>query len=152
MANTYSQIYLQFVFAVKYRAALIPGEHREEIERYICGIVSNRHARVIAIYCRPDHIHILVTIRPTESIPDLVREIKSSSSKFINMKSWMKRKFHWQVGYGVFSYGKSQLDIVSRYIANQQQHHERTSFQTEYLGLLKKFEIDFDAKYLFEFW
>jgi len=152
MANTYSQIYLQFVFAVKFRAAVIAEQYRVEVEKYISGIVSNRNGGVLAIYCRPDHIHILVNIRPTESIPDLVREIKSSSTAFINTKRWTKCKFQWQAGYGVFSYGRSQLDIVARYIANQHQHHERSSFRTEYLGLLKKFEIDFKPKYLFDFW
>ena len=149
MPNTYSQIYIQIVFAVKGRQNLIKPKNREELQKYIGGIVQNRNQKLLAIYAMPDHIHILVGISPVITISDFVRDIKSGSSKFINDNNWTVGKFHWQEGYGAFSYSKSQIDNVIQYILNQEEHHKRKSFREEYIDFLQKFEIEYDEKYLF---
>ena len=151
MPNTYSQIYLQFVFAVKHRQSLIPKEHKEELHKYITGIVQNRKAKMIAVHCMPDHIHLFVGFKPVMSISDFVKEVKVASNEFINEKPWMKQKFNWQEGYGVFSYGHSQIDAVAKYVLNQEVHHQTKTFREEYLEFLQKFVIPYDEKYLFEF-
>ena len=150
MANTYSQIYIHIVFAVQGRYNLIPKTIREELHKYITGIVQNRNQKVLAIFCMPDHTHMLVGMKPDISISDLTRDVKAISSKFINDNIFVKGKFNWQVGFGAFSYSKSQIDSVIKYILNQEQHHKRKSFKEEYLGLLEKFGIEYDEKYLFE--
>lgn len=150
MANTYSQIYIHIVFAVKERKNLIFENHREELQKYISGIVGNRDQKLIAIYCMPDHVHILVGIKPVISIADLVRDIKAGSSKFISEQKWVKGKFQWQEGYGAFSYSHSQLDAVIHYINNQEEHHKKRGFREEYVEFLKKFNVDYDEKYLFK--
>lgn len=150
MANTYTQIYIQIVFAVKGRQNLIIKENREELHKFITGIVSNRGQKLFAVFAMPDHVHILVSVGPTISISDLVRDIKAGSSKFINEKKWMNEKFNWQEGYGAFSYSKSGVDTVVKYILNQEEHHKNKSFKNEYLDFLEKFEIEYDSKYLFE--
>ncbi len=150
MANTFTQIYIQIVFAVKGRQNLISKENREELHKFISGIVTNRNQKLFAVFAMPDHIHILVSISPTVLISDLVRDIKAGSSKFINEKGWMNGKFNWQEGYGAFSYSKSSIDSVVKYILNQEQHHKKKTFKEEYLDLLQKFEIQYDPKYLFE--
>ena len=150
MPNTYSQIYLQFVFAVKHRQSLIPKEHKEELHKYITGIVQNRKAKMIAVHCMPDHTHLFVGFKPVMSISDFVKEVKVASNEFINDKSWMKQKFNWQEGYGVFSYGHSQIDAVAKYVLNQEAHHQKKTFKEEYLDFLKKFDIEYQEKYLFE--
>ncbi|MGE0589365.1 MAG: IS200/IS605 family transposase [Cyclobacteriaceae bacterium] len=149
MANTYTQIYIQIVFAVRNRQNLISDRNREELQKYISGIVAKREQRLLAIYCMPDHTHLLIGLKPSVSISDLVRDIKAGSSGFVNEKGWIKGKFSWQEGFGAFSYSKNQKDIVVNYILNQPEHHMRTSFREEYLRLLEEFEIDFDEKYLF---
>lgn len=151
MANTFSQIYLQFVFAVKNRLALIPTEHKEELHKYITGLVQNRNAKMLAVNCMPDHIHLFVGFRPVMSISDFVKEIKVESNEFINSKKWIRGKFAWQEGYGVFSYSHSHIDNVIKYVNSQEEHHRQTTFHDEYVDLLKKFEIPFDDKYLFRF-
>ncbi len=151
MPNTYSQIYLQFVFAVQHRQSLIPKEHKEELHKYITGIVQNRKAKMIAVHCMPDHAHLFVGFKPVMSISDFVKEVKVASNEFINDKSWMKQKFNWQEGYGVFSYGHSQIDAVAKYVLNQEAHHQKKTFKEEYLEFLEKFVIPYDEKYLFEF-
>jgi len=151
MPNTYSQIYLQFVFAVKHRQSLIPKEHKEELHKYITGIVQNRKAKMIAVHCMPDHTHLFVGFKPVMSISDFVKEVKVASNEFINDKPWMKQKFNWQEGYGVFSYGHSQIDAVAKYVLNQEAHHQTKTFREEYLEFLEKFVIPYDEKYLFEF-
>ena len=151
MPNTYTQLYLQIVFAVKGRQNLISEKHREQVEKYICGIISNNKSKPLAIYCNPDHIHILISIHPNVSVSELARVIKTNSSKWINENKWMQEKFAWQEGFGAFSYAKSQIDTVVKYILNQPEHHRRTSFRNEYLAFLEKFEIDYNDKYLFEF-
>ncbi|UJF29432.1 IS200/IS605 family transposase [Kaistella sp. 97-N-M2] len=149
MANTYTQIYIQIVFAVKGRQNLIAKENREELHKFITGIVSNRGQKLFAVFAMPDHVHILVSIGPTIALSDLVRDIKAGSSKFINDKKWMTEKFSWQEGYGAFSYSKSGVDSVVKYILNQEEHHKNKSFKNEYLDFLEKFEIEYDSKYLF---
>ena len=150
MANTYTQIYIQIVFAVKGRQNLICKRNREELHKFITGIVSNRNQKLFAIFAMPDHVHILVSIAPNIAISDLVRDIKAGSSKFINEKGWMKQKFNWQEGFGAFSYSKSSVDSVVKYILNQEEHHKKKAFKEEYLDFLQKFEIKYDPKYLFE--
>jgi putative transposase len=150
MANTYTQIYVQIVFAVKGRQNLISKENREELHKFITGIVSNRNQKLFAVFAMPDHVHILMSMSPTISISDLVRDIKAGSSKFINEKGWTNGKFNWQEGYGAFSYSKSSVDSVVKYISNQEEHHKKKTFKEEYLDFMKKFEIEYDPKYVFE--
>jgi putative transposase len=150
MANTYTQIYIHIVFAVQGRNNLIPKSIREELHKYITGIVQNRNHKMLAIFCMPDHTHVLVGMKPDISISDLTRDVKAISSKFINDNRFVKGKFNWQIGFGAFSYSKSQIDSVIKYILNQEEHHKKKSFKEEYLGLLEKFGIEYDEKYLFE--
>ncbi len=150
MANTYSQIYIQIVFTVKGRQNLIKKIHRAELQKYITGIITNRGQKLLSIYAMPDHIHILVSIKPDISISDLTRDIKAGSSKFINENKWINGRFNWQEGFGAFSYSKSQVDRVVKYIENQEKHHKKDTFKEEYIKFLKRFEINYDEKYLFE--
>lgn len=150
MPNTYTQLYIQIVFTVKGRQNLISEMHREELQKFITGIVSNRNQKMLAIYAMPDHIHILLGFKPNMSISDLVRDIKAGSSKFINDSKWINGKFNWQEGFGAFSYSKSHLDNVVNYIVNQKEHHHKKSFKEEYLQYLKEYKVDFDERYLFE--
>jgi REP element-mobilizing transposase RayT len=151
MANTYTQIYIQVVFAVCGRLNLLSKEHKEELHKYITGIVTNQRQKLITINSMPDHAHILIGMKSDIALSDLVRDIKSGSSKFINERKLARGKFGWQEGFGAFSYGHSQLASVIRYIQNQEQHHRRSSFKDEYLTLLEKFNIEFDQKYVFDF-
>ena len=150
MPNTYTQIYIQLVFAVKARQSLINKQNREELHKYITGIIQNKGHKMLSVFAMPDHIHILIGLKPNESISDLVREIKINSTHFINNKKWMKGLFNWQEGFGAFSYSKSQINNVINYILNQEEHHSVKSFRDEYIDFLNKFEITYDAKYLFE--
>ena len=150
MANTYTQIYIQVVFAVSGRQNMISTENRDHLHKFITGIVSNRGQKLFAVFAMPDHIHILVSMKPNISISDLVRDIKAGSSKFINDKKWMNGKFNWQEGYGAFSYSKSSVDSVVNYVLNQEEHHKKKTFKEEYLDFMTKFEIEYDSKYLFE--
>jgi REP element-mobilizing transposase RayT len=150
MPNTYSQIYIQLIFAVKGRQSLIAPLHRDQLHKYITGIVQKREQKLITLFCMPDHAHLLVGLKPDISISDLVRDVKAGSSGFINDKEWCKGKFNWQEGFGAFSYSRSQLDAVFQYIQNQEQHHHKNTFREEYLGFLKKFDIEYDEKYLFD--
>jgi REP-associated tyrosine transposase len=151
MANTYSQIYIQTVFAVDGRLSLIRNEFKEELYKYITGIVRNKKQKLIAINGMSDHVHILIGLKPATALADLVRDVKADSSDFINSKKWVRGRFSWQEGYGAFSYGHSQLDTIIRYIENQEQHHRRRTFKDEYLAWLKKFEVPFEEKYVFQF-
>jgi REP element-mobilizing transposase RayT len=151
MANTYSQLLIQVVFAVKGRQNLILEKNRIPIEKYICGIISNKNSKPLAIYCNPDHCHVLVGIDPSISVSKLTGEFKANSSKWINDQRMIPGNFKWQDGFGAFSYSKSQLDTVVKYILNQAEHHKKVSFQKEYLEFLKKFEIDYKNEYLFDF-
>jgi putative transposase len=151
MANTFSQIYIQAVFAVNGRLSLIRPEFKEELFKYITGIVRNNGHKLLSINGMPDHVHILIGLKPVMALSALVRDIKADSSNFINDKNWGRGKFSWQEGYGAFSYGHSQLDTIIRYIQNQERHHARGSFKIEYLSLLSKFGIPFNEKYVFKF-
>jgi len=151
MSNTFSQIYLQFVFAVKGRQSLVPRQHKEELHKYMTGLVQNRKAKMLAVYCMPDHTHLFVGFKPSVLISDFIKEIKVESNEFIASKRWLRSKFSWQEGYGVFSYSHSHIDSVIKYILNQEQHHRKMTFRREYYGLLEKFQIPFEEKYLFDF-
>ena len=150
MANTYSQVYIHIVFAVQGRLNLIPENHREELQKYITGIISKRNQKLLAIYSNPDHTHIFVGMKPELSISDLVRDVKAGSSKFINDKKWVVGKFNWQKGAGSFSHSHSQIDTVVKYVNNQKEHHHKRTFKEEYLEMLKNFAVDYDDRYLFE--
>ena len=150
MANTYSQITLHIVFAVKGRENLFDLKHRKELFKYISGIIKNKGQKLFAINGVGDHVHILCSIEPKIAISDLVRDIKNNSSKFINEKKWFKGKFKWQEGFGVFSYSRSQRKKVIAYIENQEIHHRKQTFREEYLDMLSKFDVEFDMRYIFE--
>jgi REP element-mobilizing transposase RayT len=150
MANTYTQLYVQIVFAVQGRQSLIRPEHNDELQKYITGIVSRQGQKLIAINNMPDHFHILIGQKPNVALSDLVRDIKAGSSGFINDQRWVLGRFSWQEGFGAFSYSHSQLDAVIRYIQNQQEHHRRTSFHEEYLELLTRFNVPHDQRYTFQ--
>ncbi|MBK7501064.1 MAG: IS200/IS605 family transposase [Ignavibacteriales bacterium] len=150
MANTYSQVYIHVVFAVKGRQNLIRTEIREELHKYITGIITNRDQKLLSIFCMPDHTHLLIGLKPSISISDLVRDIKAGSSKFINDKKLIKGKFSWQEGFGVFSYSRSQIDTVIKYIQNQENITIKNRFKEEYIDFLEKFAVEYDEKYLFE--
>ena len=150
MANTYTQIHLQFVFAVKYRNGLIHESFKEELYQYISGIIKANNHKLLAINGMPDHLHIFIGMRPSQSISDLLQDIKGSSSKWINEKKFLKVKFEWQEGYGAFSYSKSHVNNVISYIQNQENHHKKETFREEYLKFLKVFEIEYDERYIFK--
>ena len=150
MANTYTQIYIQIVFVVKGRQNLISKHNREELHKYITGIVQNRGHKLLSIFCMPDHTHLLIGMKPSQSISDLARDIKAGSSLFINEQKWITGKFSWQEGFGAFSYAKGQIENVARYIQNQEEHHNKKNFKTEYLEFLREFEIEYKEEYLFD--
>ena len=150
MANTYTQLYIHIVFSVKGRQNLIQKKWEDELHRYICGIVNGKEQKVYAIGGVADHIHILISIKPTIVISDLVRDIKANSSKWINEKRLVYGKFQWQEGFGAFSYAHTQLDTIIAYINNQEKHHQQKTFKDEYLDMLQKFNVEYDEKFLFE--
>src|SRR6266496_2192031 len=150
MANTYSQIYLHVVFAVQGRQNLIRPEFKDELQKYMTGIVTNQGQKLIAINNMPDHFHILIGQKPTIALSDLVGDIKSGSSGFINKRRWIAGRFEWQEGYGAFSCSHSHLTRVIRYIQNQEKHHARKTFRQEYLELLQKYAVLYDERYIFK--
>ncbi len=150
MANTYTQIYVQVVFAVEGRQNLIQPEHNDELQKYITGIVSGQNQKLLAINNLPDHVHLLIGLGANVSLSELVRDIKANSSRFVNQKRWVAGRFSWQEGFGAFSYSRSQIDSVIRYIQNQQRHHGRRTFREEYIEFLRKFEVDYSERYIFE--
>ena len=152
MPGTFSQLYIQIVFAVKRRQNFLLPSFETEVYKYMAGIIKAKDQKPLAINGMPDHIHILIGLRPAMRISDIVRDIKNNSSNFINDHSWLKQKFAWQEGYGAFSYSQSNFGNVIDYIKNQKRHHSKYNFKKEYLSLLKKFEIPFEEKYLFEFY
>ena len=152
MAGTFSQIYIQIVFAVKGRENLIDKSWKTELHKYIAGTIKGKEQKPIIVNGMADHIHAFVGLRPAMAISDLARDIKNNSSKFINEKGFVKGKFSWQEGYGAFSYSHSQIGNVYNYILNQEEHHKKKTFKEEYLEFLEKFEIGFDEKYLFEWY
>jgi REP element-mobilizing transposase RayT len=150
MANTYSQIYIQVVFAVQARENLIRPERKEELQKYITGIVSRQGQKLIAIHCMPDHTHILLGLKPNLALTDLVGDIKTGSTNHINENRWVPGRFSWQEGFGAFSYSHSQLTGVINYIRNQEKHHQSRTFREEYMEFLKRLEIAHDDRYIFE--
>jgi REP element-mobilizing transposase RayT len=149
--GVFTQLYIHLVIAPKYRERLLVKEIRSQVFRYISGILTSRGHKSIIINGVLDHVHIFYGENPNDKISDLVGCIKRDSSTFINRKDWFRGKFHWQDGYGAFSYGRSQLDTVYNYIAKQEQHHKKRTFKEEYMELLNKFAIKYDERYLFEF-
>lgn len=149
MANTYSQINIQIVFAVKYRRALIQPTWENELYKYITGIIQAKGQKLLAINGAYNHIHILIGMKPTCCLSDLVREIKKSSTNFVNEKKLCTCKFEWQEGFGAFSYNQQQVSNVITYIQNQKMQHQKQSFKDEYLDLLKKFDISYNEEYVF---
>lgn len=150
MANTYSQIHLQFVFAVQFRYSLIHNSWKDELYKYITGITQAHKHKMIIINGMPDHIHMLIGMRPSQSVSELLQDIKGSPSKWINEKRFTAGRFQWQEGYGAFSYSKKELPSIINYIKNQMQHHSKKTFLEEYKELLDEFEVTFDEKYIFK--
>ena len=150
MANTYTQIHIQAVFAVQNRDCIIQSTWKEQLYKYITGIIQNHRHKLLAINGMPDHIHIFFGYRPAQSLADLIQDIKGDSSKWIKDKGFSKGKFSWQEGYGAFSYSKSHVNAVIKYIQNQEQHHRKKTFTEEYLEMLRKFEISFNEAYIFK--
>lgn len=149
MPNTYTQIHIQFVFAVKYRSALIDIEWKERLHQYITGIFQANKHKMLQINSMPDHIHIFIGMRPHQSISSLIQNVKTESSKWIKEQN-LSKDFAWQEGYGAFSYSKSQVDDVIRYIQNQEIHHRKETFLDEYKMFLKAFEVEWDEQYIFK--
>lgn len=149
--NVYSQVYLHLVFSPKFRKALIKEDIQPAVYSYISGAISNKGFKSINVNGMSDHVHILVGLNPQVAVTDLVRDIKRSSSLYINENKLTSVKFQWQEGYGLFSYSRSHLGNIFNYIQNQKKHHAKSTFRKEYTGMLEKFEVDFDEKYLFEF-
>ena len=150
MANTYSQIYIQVVFAVEARQHLIRPEFKEPVHKYVAGIIREREQKLLAVHCMPDHTHVLIGMKPSMALSDLVRDIKNASANFINRNRWVPGRFSWQEGFGAFSYGHSQVSSVIRYIHQQPEHHAHRSFREEYVRFLKRFEVAHDERFLFE--
>ena len=150
MANTYSQIYIQIVFGVQGRLNLIQKQNKEELHKYLTGIVRERDQKLLAVHCMPDHTHILVGVRPSMALSDLVRDVKNGSTNFINRKGWVPGRFCWQEGFGAFSYGHSQLARVINYVRDQERHHALQSCRDEYVRFLKRYAIEHDEKYIFK--
>lgn len=150
MPNSYTQLHIQFVFAVKFRKALIQKKWKERLHQYITGIFQQNGHKVLQINSMPDHIHIFIGLRPKQSISSLIQNVKAESSKWINNEFYEPKRFKWQEGYGAFSYSKSHVPRVIKYIQRQEGHHKKMSFREEYLKLLEAFEIDYDEKYIFK--
>ncbi|PJJ80438.1 IS200/IS605 family transposase [Mucilaginibacter auburnensis] len=149
MANSYTQIHIQFVFAVKYRTALIEDSWREQLHKYVTGILQENRHKMLQINSMPDHIHIFVGLRPHQSVSSIIQKVKTESSKWIKQQQY-SNCFAWQEGYGAFSYAKSQVPAVIRYIQNQQQHHQKETFLDEYRKFLRLFDIEWEEEYIFK--
>jgi putative transposase len=150
MAGTFSQVYVQVVFAVKGRQSLIDQTWRDELFRYMAGIITAKGQKSIIVNGVADHVHCFIGLRPVMFISDLVRDIKNNSSRFINEKGFVKGRFEWQEGYGAFSYSHSHIKTVYEYILNQEEHHRKQTFREEYVDFLEKFEIEYQPKYIFD--
>ncbi len=150
MANTYTNVYIQIVFAVQGRRNLIPAAHKAELQMYISGIIRNKGQKVIAVNSMPDHIHILIGLRPAIALADLVRDVKNNSSSFINKQGWIRGVFRWQEGYGAFSYAHSDVDRVAKYVLDQEKHHGKKTFKEEYVDMLAKFNVRYNERFLFD--
>lgn len=152
MANTYSQINIHCVFSVKGRENIITQNFRDELYRYMYGVLKNDGVFPLAVGGWKDHVHVFFELKPDLKISDLIRMLKATSSKWINDNRFVLGKFQWQEGYGAFSYSRSQRDNVINYIRNQEEHHRTRSFKEEYLDLLKKFEVEYKEEFVFEFY
>lgn len=150
MANTYHQVYIQVVFAVKYREAVISNEWKTKLFGVIGNLINETGCKTIIVNGVKDHVHCFLGLKPTVSISELMKTVKAKSSKYINDNQLTKSRFEWQEGYGAFSYSHSQIDAVYKYIANQEEHHKKQHFKEEYLEFLEKFEVPFDERYIFE--
>ncbi len=149
MADTYTKLYIQFVFAVQNRVSLIQPEWESDLHKYITGIIQNKSHKMIAINGMPDHLHIFIGFQPVDHMSELIKVVKGESTKWINENGLVNGKFKWQEGYGAFSYSRSHIDRVYHYVMNQKAHHKRRSFREEYIALLEKFGVDYDERYLF---
>jgi putative transposase len=150
MANSYTQIHIQCVMAVKYRASLIQPDWKDQLQKYMTGVVQNYGHKMLAINNMPDHLHMFFGFRPNQSLSDLMRIVKSESSKWINDKQFTPAIFNWQEGYGAFSYSRSHVQRVVEYVLNQEEHHRHKTFLEEYEQFLKQFEVDYDERYIFK--
>ncbi len=149
MANTYTKLYIHIVFAVQNRISVIKDSWKDELYKYITGITQNNGHKLLAINGAKDHVHILIGMKPVQALSELVKHIKGDSSRWINEKHLVSGKFSWQAGFGAFSHSASQIDNVVKYIMNQEEHHKQKSFKEEYLAFLKKFNVDYDERYIF---
>ena len=152
MAGTYSQIYIQVVFAVKGRNNLLQKPWRDEVFKYISGIIKGKNQKPIIVNGVSDHVHLFIGLKPSMCLSDLVRDIKNNATNFIKNSNFIKGEFAWQEGFGAFSYSQSHIDNVYQYILNQEEHHRESTFREEYLEFLERFEIEYDEKYLFEWY
>ena len=150
MAGTFSQIYIQGVFAVRGRENLIARQWKDELHKYIAGIIRAKGQKTIIVNGVPDHIHVFVGLKPSMAISNLVRDIKNNSTNFINERGFLRKKFNWQEGFGAFSYAHSQIGAVYNYILHQEEHHRKKSFKEEYMKMLKQFNVEYNEKYLFD--
>ncbi|MEX0647108.1 MAG: IS200/IS605 family transposase [Balneolaceae bacterium] len=150
MADTYTQLYIQFVFAVQNRASLIKTEWESELYKYITGIIQNKSHKMIAINGMPDHLHMFIGFKPVDHMSELIKVVKGESSKWIKERRFVNGQFRWQEGYGAFSYSRSHLNRVYHYIRNQKEHHKKKTFREEYIELLKKFNVDYNERYIFK--
>jgi len=149
MANTFTQIHIHAIFAVQNRDCIISTHWQDHLYKYIAGIIGKHNHKLLAINGMPDHLHILFGMRASQSLSELMQDIKGSSSKWINENRFIKSRFSWQEGYGAFSYSKSQLPQVIKYIEQQEKHHAKKTFSEEYKSFLEAFEIEYDEKYVF---
>ena len=150
MPNTYTQIHIQAIFAVKWRTGLITKLWKDELYKYMTGIIQKHEHKLLAINGMPDHVHLFFGMRPTQSLSDLMQDVKGNSSRWINERNFVADKFEWQQGFGAFSYSKSQANTVIGYINNQESHHKKISFLDEYIGFLEKFEVEYKEQYIFK--
>jgi putative transposase len=150
MANTYTQLYIHYVFAVQNRISLISSKWQVQLYKYMNGIIEQQGHKPFAINGMPDHVHVLVSMSPVQAPSDLLYHVKRSSSLWINQNRFVAGKFAWQEGFGAFSYGKSQIPMIAGYIENQVNHHQKKTFYNEYLDLLREYEVVFDERYLFK--
>jgi putative transposase len=149
MANTYTQIHIQVVFTVQNRECIISDRWKDELYKYISGIIHNNNHKLLSINGMPDHIHILLGLRPNQSLSELIQDIKGNSSKWINERKFVKGKFSWQEGFGAFSYSKSEISKIADYIDSQKMHHSKKTFSEEYIEMLNEFGVEYDSRYFF---
>jgi putative transposase len=150
MSNTFTQIHIHCVFAVKFRQSAITPAWKERLHKYITGIIQNNGHKMIAINSMPDHVHLFIGFKPNQSLSDLMRIVKGESSEWINKENLCPAIFRWQEGYAAFSYSRSQIKIISEYIENQEEHHKKKTFLEEYRSFLDLFEVEYDERYIFK--